>query len=364
MGKMKKVSAYSLGGGLWLARWVVTVTLLSIFGNAKSQSTAPQTQTVSFIAQDAFTKKPIAARFQLIGAETSTTATVTTAASPEFGTKLKLKLSYSLAVESEGYRNYSQEITLDAPKAGPIKPRIVLMEPLYHEVMFTILDASTMKPVDPASFKIRDSDKDLNLKSAGGIRKVNLTPGKKYDIRVGQPGYELFDRTLAFDKPTSLQDLVKAILLIPTKPAPTPAAAPAPVIAPVAATPKAADETVFENLKKGEAVRLDNVYFDQSSYILRSESYPQLDKLVKTMQRNSRLKIEIAGHTDNVGDDRLNQFLSENRAKVIASYLVRQGIDRARLVGKGYGSTKPVVANDTEANKSQNRRVEFVVVED
>lgn len=124
--------------------------------------------------------------------------------------------------------------------------------------------------------------------------------------------------------------------------------------------PKA--DSVFRNLQVNQAFRLDNVYFDQSSYVLRTESYPQLDKLVKTLVTTPKLTIEIAGHTDNVGDRRLNQSLSENRAKIITSYLVRQGIGETRLRYNGYGDTRPAAPNDSEENKRKNRRVEFVVL--
>ncbi len=327
------------------------------------QQITPQTQTIAFIAQDAFTKKPIAARFRLNSAETSTSATVTTAENPQFGTELKLKQPYLLEVEADGYVKYSAPITLDTKEAEPIKPRIVLLAPLEYEVTFAILDAATMKPIDPASFKIGEAGKNLNLQSVANSRKVSLVPGKQYDLRVGQPGYEIFERTLTFDKPTDPNDLLKSILLSPVGPVQIAAATPAPAESKPAPTAAKVDETVFENLKVGEAVRLDNVYFDQSSYILRTESYPQLDKLVKTLKMNPKLKIEIRGHTDNVGDARLNQFLSENRAKVISSYLTNKGIPDTRLIWKGYGQTKPVAVNDNEENKAQNRRVEFVVLE-
>ncbi|MVM29186.1 OmpA family protein [Spirosoma sp. HMF4905] len=124
--------------------------------------------------------------------------------------------------------------------------------------------------------------------------------------------------------------------------------------------PKA--DSIFRNLQVNQAFRLDNVYFDQSSYVLRPESYPQLNKLVKTLVATPKLVIEIAGHTDNVGDRRLNQALSENRAKVITSYLVRNGIAEKRLRHNGYGDTKPAAPNDSEENKRKNRRVEFVVL--
>jgi outer membrane protein OmpA-like peptidoglycan-associated protein len=121
-------------------------------------------------------------------------------------------------------------------------------------------------------------------------------------------------------------------------------------------------DTIFRNLQVNQAFRLDNVYFDQSSYVLRSESYPQLDKLVKTLNTTPKLVIEIAGHTDNVGDRRLNQTLSEQRARIITNYLVRHGITEKRLRYNGYGDSRPAAPNDSEENKRKNRRVEFVVL--
>ncbi|MBO0938630.1 OmpA family protein [Fibrella sp. HMF5335] len=121
-------------------------------------------------------------------------------------------------------------------------------------------------------------------------------------------------------------------------------------------------DTVFRNLQTGQAIQLDKVFFDQSSYHLRSESFEQLDKLLRTLQTTPALRIEIAGHTDNVGDRRLNQLLSEQRAKVIANYLVTKGIPDTRLRANGYGGTRPAAPNDVEENKRKNRRVEFVVL--
>jgi outer membrane protein OmpA-like peptidoglycan-associated protein len=121
-------------------------------------------------------------------------------------------------------------------------------------------------------------------------------------------------------------------------------------------------DSVFRDLQVNQRFRLDNVYFDQSSYVLRPESYPQLDKLVKTLATIPKLVIEIAGHTDNVGDRRLNHALSENRAKIITNYLVRNGISENRLHHNGYGGTRPAAPNDSEFNKRKNRRVEFVVI--
>jgi OmpA-OmpF porin, OOP family len=129
---------------------------------------------------------------------------------------------------------------------------------------------------------------------------------------------------------------------------------------PVALT-LAAPANVFVDLTPNKIIRLDNVYFDQSSYVLRPESYPQLNQLVNTLKTTPALQIEIAGHTDNVGDRRLNQALSENRARVIRHYLTTNGVAETRLRPVGYGDSRPAAPNDSEENKRKNRRVEVVV---
>ncbi|MBC8152733.1 MAG: OmpA family protein [Bacteroidetes bacterium] len=138
---------------------------------------------------------------------------------------------------------------------------------------------------------------------------------------------------------------------------------PKPVLAPVVtemATPTPAANP-FDNLRAGKSIVLRHVVFAQSEYTLLPESYAELDKLVKALQANPAFRVEIAGHTDNVGDRRLNQSLSEHRAKVIAAYLVRHGVAEARISAKGYGDTQPVADNATEQQRAQNRRVELVV---
>lgn len=145
----------------------------------------------------------------------------------------------------------------------------------------------------------------------------------------------------------------------PAKPVlkPTPALATA---VPKRATPTPVTNP-FDNLKAGKSIVLQHVVFAQSEYTLLPESYAELDKLVGALQANPALRVEIAGHTDNVGDRRLNQSLSEHRAKVIAAYLVRHGVAEARISAKGYGDSQPVAANATEQQRAQNRRVELVV---
>ena len=126
-------------------------------------------------------------------------------------------------------------------------------------------------------------------------------------------------------------------------------------------TPSRLPASPFANLKAGNAFVLRHVLFAQGDYTLLSESYTELDELVQALRANPALHIEVAGHTDNVGDKRLNLALSENRAKVVASYLIRHGIAENRITAKGYGGTKPIANNADEAQRPLNRRVELVV---
>lgn len=112
---------------------------------------------------------------------------------------------------------------------------------------------------------------------------------------------------------------------------------------------------------KGERVVLRNVFFDSDKFDLKPQSTVELDKLADFLTKDAKLVIEIEGHTDSDGDDARNMTLSDNRAKSVMNYLVGKGIAASRITAKGYGETKPLVANDTLDNKAQNRRVEFVI---
>ena len=119
----------------------------------------------------------------------------------------------------------------------------------------------------------------------------------------------------------------------------------------------------FEELKVNEVKKLDKIYFEQGSFLLNATSIEQLMKLYVALRDNPKMKIQIAGHSDNVGNLKINHFLSENRAKVIGSFLMDKGIKSNRLQFVGYGHTKPATVNDTEENRAANRRVEVLVME-
>ncbi|RYZ19327.1 MAG: OmpA family protein [Chitinophagaceae bacterium] len=112
----------------------------------------------------------------------------------------------------------------------------------------------------------------------------------------------------------------------------------------------------------GSVVRLNNVFFDFDKWDLRPESYLELDRVVKLLKENPAIEIEMSAHTDSRGADDYNFKLSDNRARSVMEYILSKGIDAQRITSKGYGETKPVVANDTDENRQLNRRVEFTIV--
>ena len=115
-------------------------------------------------------------------------------------------------------------------------------------------------------------------------------------------------------------------------------------------------------ITKDSTVVLRNVFFETNKFNLKDESKIELNKLADFLNKNPTLKIELSGHTDNVGDKKLNQILSDNRAKSVLEYLVAKGIIKERLTSKGYGDTKPVVTNDSDEHRQMNRRTEFKVI--
>jgi outer membrane protein OmpA-like peptidoglycan-associated protein/Tol biopolymer transport system component len=121
-------------------------------------------------------------------------------------------------------------------------------------------------------------------------------------------------------------------------------------------------EILLEPLTANSKITLNNVFFDFDKSDLQATSFVELDKVAELLQKNPTIKIEIAGHTDNKGDKKYNQILSQKRAETVVNYLVQKGIAKTRLVAKGYGDTVPLVANDTEENKAKNRRTELKVL--
>jgi outer membrane protein OmpA-like peptidoglycan-associated protein len=118
----------------------------------------------------------------------------------------------------------------------------------------------------------------------------------------------------------------------------------------------------LDKARIGSTAVLNNIFFDLDKYELKSKSIPELQKVIRFMTENPALRVEIAGHTDNQGATAYNQQLSEKRAQSVYNYLVNNGINKNRLISKGYGPSNPLASNDSETGRQLNRRIEFKII--
>jgi type IX secretion system PorP/SprF family membrane protein len=116
-------------------------------------------------------------------------------------------------------------------------------------------------------------------------------------------------------------------------------------------------------IEKGLVFKFSSVNFETGSDRLKTSSYEILDKMADILNDNPQMVIEVAGYTDNVGDDNNNKILSEKRAKSVAAYLKAKNVKESQMKTVGYGEANPIASNETEAGRLQNRRVMFTVLE-
>lgn len=199
----------------------------------------------------------------------------------------------------------------------------------------TVYDIETKKPLK-ARFELIDlKTAKVFIQSSSdpsdGTFLISIPAGRDYALNASTPGYLFFSENFTMTH----ADYAKPYLMdVPLSP-----------------------------IKQGEKSVLRNIFFDTDKFTLKPESKVELGKLLKLLRENGTIKIQISGHTDNVGTPEHNRVLSENRAKTVVSYLVENGINISRLSAKGYGESQPVASNDTEEGRAQNRRTEFMVTE-
>ncbi len=198
----------------------------------------------------------------------------------------------------------------------------------------TITDIKTAEIVK-ATVQLIDLETGKNAgsvenNSMSGEYLICLPPNKNYALNVSAAGYLFYSENFEFKLKSATEPMRKNIKLKP--------------------------------ISGGESIVLNNIFFEVNKADLKSESKAELDKILKFLNDNPTVRLEISGHTDNTGDKISNQNLSENRAKSVVSYLTRGGVIASRLTAKGYGDSKPVMPNTTQENKSKNRRTEMKVL--
>lgn len=205
------------------------------------------------------------------------------------------------------------------------------------QVIFKVMDPKGVPEqgakviVDGMGFKFKKS----GISDVDGKFITLMPEGFKFQVTV-----EKFGKKFVFDKPDDIIEI-----------------------------PKMDGEISFEqNLaisvttKYLRMFKIENLYFESNKWDLKKDAYASLDVIYEQMKKNPNMRIEIAGHTDSVGDDESNMRLSQNRANSVKEYIVNKGIAAERINAKGYGESSPVESNDTDTGRAMNRRTEVRVI--
>jgi outer membrane protein OmpA-like peptidoglycan-associated protein len=164
-----------------------------------------------------------------------------------------------------------------------------------------------------------------------------LQPGRNYNISYDAAGYLFHSENINIPKQPEYKEISKDVTL--------------------------------ERIAKGSTSILNNIFFDSNKSLLRKESNVELEKVFKFLKDNANIKVEVSGHTDSKGKDAANLKLSKDRAQSVVNYLIQKGIDKNRIIAKGYGKTLPIAPNTTADGKPNkegmqlNRRVELKIIE-
>ena len=115
-------------------------------------------------------------------------------------------------------------------------------------------------------------------------------------------------------------------------------------------------------IEAGKSVQINDIYYATASYEINAKSYAVLNEFADFLKTNSTVKVEIRGHTDNIGSAQTNITLSNQRAKAVYDYLLSKGVPKSNISYKGYGPNMPIADNKTEAGRAKNRRTEFYIL--
>jgi len=217
----------------------------------------------------------------------------------------------------------------------PLQPAVEIRTSKMVLLKGLVIDDETNAPVAATIDLINNETAQVlasfQVEPASGKYLVSLPAGKNYGLNVNADGY-LFN-SLNFNIPDSAgyREFYKVIKM--------------------------------KRIKIGETIVLRNIFYDYNKATIRNESTAELDRLEKVLVENPTIKVEISGHTDNVGGDDYNLDLSEQRAQSVVSHLQSKGIDSERMIAKGYGETEPLATNETPEGRQENRRTEFKIID-
>lgn len=234
---------------------------------------------------------------------------------------------YSHEETTTGINASSRIYELEFPKESQVRYR-------SNYVKGVIRDSKTRAPlaatVELISIETNRTESLVESDSITGEYLIVLTQGAEYALYVSKENYVFKSLNFNYSDVTDFEPIILDIYLDP--------------------------------IAEGSTVVLENLFFDTDRYELKPKSLSELQKITRFLNENPNTRIEIGGHTDNVGNPSYNRELSEKRANSVYQYLIQQKISPKRLLAKGYGAQKPVASNENEIGRRQNRRIEFKLI--
>ena len=245
---------------------------------------------------------------------------------------LRVGSKYTLTTSPiKDYLAYSASLDMSVVKEGDNLDKDIELIPSKLPFGFQLFDKETRKVLKDPKVKILDIEGKniIDAKVENDIANVTLEIGRSYKFSASALGYGFFVRPFKPDSSEAFKDRTKKIYLA--------------------------------LLKKDEVVALNDITFETGKADLKPDSFEELDRLVTLMKDNEKIQVELSAHTDDTGNDDSNLKLSDRRAKSVMDYLIAKGVKADRMTSKGYGETQPLVPNDSDENRSKNRRVQFKI---
>ncbi len=198
----------------------------------------------------------------------------------------------------------------------------------------TVKDARSKQAIDTDVQIVDLKTNQLIFQNVNALNQgsflATLPTGKDYGLNISRPGYLFYSENFSLSGQNSGKPFVIDVAL--------------------------------QAIEAGKKSVLRNIFFDTNKFTLKPESKSELEKLIAFLNLNPKVTIEISGFTDNVGDAKSNQLLSENRAKAVYQYLIANKVLSAKLTFKGYGAVQFIAPNTNEEGRSRNRRTEFKII--
>lgn len=294
------------------------------------QSALAMNGQITGVVLDSASHKPIpAAIVNVSGSELPPVAT-----DPESGRFLSQALrsgTYQLAVHHEHYRSGTLEAKVDPGRLVHLE---VMLDRLAPQATFSVAAGSKGRPVAAEVSFDGETQRKLTLSPTGNARLT--LPAGRYEVIVTAKGFLAQTREVQVSPGAEMSVSFEL-----------------------------SSEPVQKrvSIKKDKIEISQQVHFGMGKANILLDSYGMLNEVVDAIIRNNIRRVRIEGHTDSQGNKQFNQSLSEQRARSVADYLLRAGIDRGRIESVGYGDSKPIAPNLNPRGREMNRRVEFFIVE-